>query len=272
MPAQEGNNDCFVVSPIGEIGTPGHKRAKNVLDYIIKPAAEAVGLKAVRADDLSQPGSITTQIIQQLISAKAVVADLTDLNPNVFYELAVRDSFGEPVVLIAEEGTTLPFDLIQQRTIFFDSTDLGSAIPAQKSIERALRDALKDPSAGSPVKAAVDLNTLRSGNPEERQVAELAAKVEQMSRELSSLSRLGLQAGPAPLDLTSVRVPRWTAADRDKRVRAEMRAMLEPLSTEQLREFVEREPLSLGAPNESARLRQMARDVLADRGETVPEG
>jgi hypothetical protein len=187
VPDQEANNACFIVSPIGEAGTPGHKRARNVLEYIIKPAAEAVGLVALRADDLSQPGSITTQVIQQLISAKAVVADLTDLNPNVFYELAVRDSFGQPVVLIAEEGTKLPFDLIQQRTIFFDSTDLGSAIPARSAIERALREALDDPSAGSPVTAAVDLNTLRSGNPEERQVAELSAKVERMSQELATL-------------------------------------------------------------------------------------
>lgn len=187
MTGPEDNNDCFVVSPIGEIGTETFKRAKNVLDYVIRPAAAAAGLNAVRADDLSQPGSITTQIIQQLLNAKAVVADLTDLNPNVFYELAIRDSFGKAVVLIAEDGTKLPFDLIQQRTIFFDSSDLGSAIPARDKIEAALKDALDEPGASSPVKAAVDLNALRSGNPEERQVAELAEQVARMGRELASM-------------------------------------------------------------------------------------
>ena len=93
MDSAEENTKCFVISPIGTSGTDGYKRAKNVLTYVISPAAEEVGLKAERADDLSQPGSVATQIIQQLISAKMVVADLTELNPNVFYELAVRDSF-----------------------------------------------------------------------------------------------------------------------------------------------------------------------------------
>jgi hypothetical protein len=186
------NNKCFVVSPIGMGGTPGHQRARNVLEYVITPAAEKVGLEAARADDLSQPGSIATQVIQQLISAKMVVADLTELNPNVFYELAVRDSFGLPVVLIAEEGTVLPFDVIQQRTIFFDSGDLGSAIPAQDRIAQALREALDDPSGGSPVTAAVDLSALRSGNPEERQVAELAEQVARLSQEVASLRRSGV--------------------------------------------------------------------------------
>jgi hypothetical protein len=185
--AAEENNKCFVISPIGTSGTDGHQRAKNVLTYMIRPAATAVGLEAVRADDLAQPGSITTQVIQQLISAKMVVADLSELNPNVFYELAVRDSFGLPVVLIAEEKTALPFDLIQQRTIFFDSGDLGSAIPARDLIERAMREALEDPSAGSPVTAAVDLNALRSGNPEERQVADLAEQVSRLSQEVVTL-------------------------------------------------------------------------------------
>ncbi len=192
MNLSQENNKCFVVSPIGMGGTPGHQRARNVLEYVITPAAEKVGLEAARADDLSQPGSIATQVIQQLISAKMVVADLTELNPNVFYELAVRDSFGLPVVLIAEEGTVLPFDVIQQRTIFFDSGDLGSAIPAQDRIAQALREALDDPSGGSPVTAAVDLSALRSGNPEERQVAELAEQVARLSQEVASLRRSGV--------------------------------------------------------------------------------
>jgi hypothetical protein len=203
--AEDDNSDCFVVSPIGEIGTAIHKRARNVLDYIIKPAAQAAGLRAVRADDLAQPGSITTQIIQQLISARAVVADLTDLNPNVFYELAVRDSFAKPVVLIAEEGTKLPFDLIQQRTIFFDSTDLSSAIPAQKRIEQALRESLDDPGSGSPVQAAADLSSLRTGNAEERQVAELKSQVERMGRDLSALHNvLPRPFRPSPTELAAI--------------------------------------------------------------------
>lgn len=53
------------------------------MDAIVRPAAEKLGLECVRADQLPDPGQITTQIIDRIVGAKMVVADLTGANPNV---------------------------------------------------------------------------------------------------------------------------------------------------------------------------------------------
>jgi hypothetical protein len=86
---------------------------------VVQPAAEAAaGLTTLRADDVGEPEQITAQAVQHCLTAKAAVADLTGGNPNVYYELSVRHGAQLPVVLIAEEGTKLPFDISQSRVIF----------------------------------------------------------------------------------------------------------------------------------------------------------
>jgi hypothetical protein len=184
-----GDGVCFVVSPIGAAGTPIRERADLVLEYIVRPAAERNKLRAERADDITAPGAINAQVISRLISAEAVVADLTGLNANVFYELAVRDSFRRAVVLIAEEGTDLPFDIIQQRTIFLDHKNLRSADEATDRIAAALRDALADPGAASPVARAAELNALSTGDAEQRQVADLSDQIGALRAEVHTLVR-----------------------------------------------------------------------------------
>jgi Bacterial RNA polymerase, alpha chain C terminal domain len=189
------NEECFVVSPIGSLGSDERRRADNVLNHVIRPAVEPLGVIARRADEIDAPGSITSQIIQRLLGAKAVVVDLTGRNPNVYYELAIRDSFKLPVVLIAEQGTALASDIVGQRTIFFDSTDLSSVAAAIPRITQALREAIDNPSAASPVQAAAQLGTLSAGDAEQRAVAELANEVARLRRDFD------LFAGRGPSDI-----------------------------------------------------------------------
>lgn len=161
MSRSEANRGlCFVISPIGADHSATRERADRVLRYVISPAAESVGFRVERADDITKPGAIVAQVISNLVSAEAVVADLTGLNPNVFYELAIRDSFRRPAVLVAEVGTVLPFDLVQQRTIFFDHTDLHSVDLAKRRLAAALVASLENPTAGSPVTRAAELGVL----------------------------------------------------------------------------------------------------------------
>ena len=52
---------------------------------------------------MSQPGSITTQIVDQILTAALVVADLTGHNANVLYELAIRHVVRKPVVQLIQK-------------------------------------------------------------------------------------------------------------------------------------------------------------------------
>src|SRR3989338_8854008 len=76
---------CFVISPIGEDDSDTRKRSDQVLKHIITGAVEQLGYEVIRADKISEPGIITHQILQHIVDAPLVIADLTERNPNVFY-------------------------------------------------------------------------------------------------------------------------------------------------------------------------------------------
>lgn len=68
---------------------------------------------------MPEPGRISTQIVRKLKEAELVIADLTFSNPNVYYEFCLRHALGLPLIHMALDGTRLPFDVIDGRTIFF---------------------------------------------------------------------------------------------------------------------------------------------------------
>jgi len=141
----------FVVSPIGKSGSPEHRRARLVLDYIIKKAFQAPSWMVVRADDENSPDSITAQVIDRIVKSDLIVADLSGHNPNVFYELAVAHGYQRPVIHMITDGESVPFDIIDQRAIFYDLANPASvdaAITKMISFQVWLEespDALRNP-------------------------------------------------------------------------------------------------------------------------------
>ena len=113
------------VSLLARLGTQA-KRADQVLRHIIIPAALNAGYakdEIVRADHLANPGIITSHIVEHLLNAELVIADLTDHNPNVFYELAIRDAVRKPIVQLIQAGQKIPFDVSPMRTLKINIAD-----------------------------------------------------------------------------------------------------------------------------------------------------
>ena len=111
---------CFVISPIGAEGSPIRQHADDVYDYIIKPAMEECGIDALRSDHLREPGKISDQMFREILMDDLCIAVLTFDNPNVYYELAVAQSGGRPVVVLLEKGRSLPFDIHDLRCVHYD--------------------------------------------------------------------------------------------------------------------------------------------------------
>jgi hypothetical protein len=111
---------CFVISPIGAEGSAVREHSDDVFDYIIKPAMEECGVAAYRSDHMTQPGKITDQMFSEILNADLCIAVLTGLNPNVLYEIAVAQCAGRPVVMLAEKGLDMPFDVADQRCVYYD--------------------------------------------------------------------------------------------------------------------------------------------------------
>lgn len=156
---------------------------------MVEPAAAVHGLTVVRADEMSEPGTITAQIVEHVVGAKAVVADLTDENANVFYELAVRDAAHLPAVMIAEVGTNLPFDKAQDRTIFFEAGDLASVWEAKDQLATFLGAAFAGKMGNPIANAMVWKEYAASGKPVEEVIAQLAEQLSQVAADVHSLKR-----------------------------------------------------------------------------------
>jgi hypothetical protein len=170
---------AFVICPIGEPGSDARKRSDTVLKYIIEPPLKECGYEALRADKISEPGRITSQVITHLLNDPLVVADLTDHNPNVFYELAVRHAIRKPVVQLIQEGQKIPFDVADQRTIEVN-LDVESADEAKKELTKQIHVVEKDPTkVDSPISDAIDLQALRqSEDPQLNALAEIRATLQ----------------------------------------------------------------------------------------------
>jgi len=134
---------CFVIGPIGNAfaahGSPTretYEDSLHVMAEVIEPACAKYGLSPVRADSLARAGEITTQIFRRLRDDDVVIADLTDANPNVMYELGLRHTRDKLTIQIGEFGR-LPFDVSTIRTIQFSRSPIG-LIKARDELIRVL--------------------------------------------------------------------------------------------------------------------------------------
>jgi hypothetical protein len=159
----EAERECFVVGPIGEAESETRKRSDKIYKYVVAPVVEPRGYKLLRADKIGSPGVITSQVIEHVVNASLVIADLSERNANAFYELAIRHAFRRPFVQLISVGWDLPFDVAAMRTVFVDLTDPDRIEEAKRELAQHLDTVERDPAAlETPISAVLDLQELRS--------------------------------------------------------------------------------------------------------------
>lgn len=109
---------CFVIMPFGSSSSELKKKFDGVYKGIIVPAVQEAGYEAIREDIAATPGSIPKSIVKKLAESEMVIADLSGINPNVFYELGIRHVLSKSgTILIINKGETIPFDNASHRVI-----------------------------------------------------------------------------------------------------------------------------------------------------------
>lgn len=160
---QTTNNDCFIIMPIAD--QEGYEKGhfNKVYQDIIKVACEKGGFNPVRADEVKQTNLIHLDILQKLIESPMAICDLSSRNPNVLFELGLRQAFDKPTVLIQECGTPKIFDISPLRyTEYRKELKYREVLEDQGFIAEALRATKEASDNGEGINSIVSLLSLSS--------------------------------------------------------------------------------------------------------------
>lgn len=130
---------------------------------IIKPAVEYANFTPIRADEVRETNLIHLDILKKLVEAPMAVCDLSTRNPNVLFELGIRQAFDKPVVLIQEKGTPRIFDINPLRYLEY-SKDMRyhEVIHTQEELKKAIEATYKSINENGNINSIVRLMSLNS--------------------------------------------------------------------------------------------------------------
>ncbi|OFD61449.1 hypothetical protein [Bacillus mycoides] len=153
---------CFIITPIGDDQSDIRRAADGAIDAVIVPALCEMGFDEENikvAHRMPSPGSINKQVISSVLECDLAVANLTNLNPNVMYELAIRHAARKPVIQICQKGTRLPFDITEERTIFY-TNDMAGVIELTKNFKEMVVEAIDEEEPDNPIYRVIENNTM----------------------------------------------------------------------------------------------------------------
>lgn len=132
--------ECFLIMPISDPDGYDDGHFKAVRDQILAPACEMAGFDPIRGDDVPETNLIHLDILKRLLDAPMAICDLSSHNPNVLFELGIRQAFDRPVVLVQELGTKKIFDIAPLRILDYRRALKYIDVPEdQEKIAEALK-------------------------------------------------------------------------------------------------------------------------------------
>ena len=135
---KNNENICFVMMPFGD-------PFDSYYDKIYKPAIESLNFTVKRADSLFRPSPIIKDIWEYINNSKILVADITQLNANVMYELGLSHAIAKPVIIISDTIENVPFDLRFLRILIYDTKKPDWSEDLRNKIINSITEILESP-------------------------------------------------------------------------------------------------------------------------------
>lgn len=155
------SQECFVIMPISDTDGYDSGHFQKVYEDILKPACKEAGYAPIRADDVKQTNLIHLDILQKLISSPMAICDLSSRNPNVLFELGLRQAFDMPTVLVQDIGTPKIFDIAPLRyTEYRRELRYREVLEDQTAITRAISETKDAVQKGTSVNSIVKILSL----------------------------------------------------------------------------------------------------------------
>ncbi|MFI8675906.1 hypothetical protein [Bacillus thuringiensis] len=180
---------CFIITPIGDDQSDIRRAADGVIDAVIIPALVYMGLDEDNikvAHRMPSPGSINKQVITSVLECDIAIANLTNLNPNVMYELAIRHAARKPVIQICQKGTRLPFDITEERTIFY-TNDMAGVIELNNNFKEMVAEAIGDEEPDNPIYRVIESNSIMKNVDETDPSRYMLNRIDSLENNLSDL-------------------------------------------------------------------------------------
>jgi|SRR5690606_11410366 len=153
--------DCFILMPIADPDGYDKGHFKKVYEDIISVACKKSGYNAIRADEVKETNLIHLDILKKLIESPMAICDLSNRNPNVLFELGLRQAFDKPTVLIQECGTPKIFDISPLRyTEYRKELKYREVLEDQKALELAITATKNATEKGEGVNSLINLLSL----------------------------------------------------------------------------------------------------------------
>ena len=136
---------CFVIMPFSETASCSKREWTRIYKNLFKKTIEESGLDYECRRSSATRGSIIRGIIEDLDESWVVLADLTDQNPNVFYELGIRHSLGPRTILVAQQRRDIPFDLRSYASHTYEWNTTKGRSAFKKKIKSLLEEIDQNP-------------------------------------------------------------------------------------------------------------------------------
>lgn len=139
---------CFVLMPFKKELEAVYSEISRAVTRIQATSDSSLRWIAIRADDITKNGNILKTIVENICKADIVIADMTEMNPNVFYELGVAHAWYKHTIMISNSIDCVPFDLRPYRVIEYDMDDFGVF---RSKLNDAMQTTLKEKPSNPPV-------------------------------------------------------------------------------------------------------------------------
>ena len=136
----ESSRVCFVIMPFSSTTSCTEQEWTRIFEAVFKPAIEGAGLGYECRRSVATRGNIVAGIIRDLNDAYVVLADLTDHNANVFYELGVRHALTDRTIIVAQDRDDIPFDLGNYASHVYDWRSENGKEELTQTLRELLRE------------------------------------------------------------------------------------------------------------------------------------
>ncbi|MEO1495558.1 MAG: hypothetical protein AAFV43_00235 [Planctomycetota bacterium] len=259
--------ECFVIMPISD--QPGYPDGHfgDVYRDLIKPAVKTSGYTPVRADEVKKTNLIHEDILRRLLDTPLAVCDLSSRNPNVLFELGIRQAFDKPTVLLKDDKTPEVFDVGPLRYIeYAHSLRYADVLEAQAELDQVIGETIEAAESGELVNSLIRLLALQeAATKPDAPTMDAATLVELVRAEIRS----ELRAHQGPKLPSRQKRGRAVLIDRATRLTQLALAISRTEGRSEVRQYIEEADeairLAKSVESDSARVRELDRTLQQAR-------